>query len=319
MTTTLKETAVVAALAETLYDFLPGSGNPLWKGHVSFRTVASRTGVGDFCQPGSKLPMITALLELTHQHRPSRFERLVNEIVREGMVYRRKKGSPITADELGRIAGLALQLGYRIEELFEGSLRATAGDPIANATRLAKDIAAAEAVAVSKRQHVMSELASLQQEFFSLCEMVDRQRAGVSLERVLTRLFQLSNLKPRDAFRVVGEQIDGSFELDHETYLVEAKWTRDPLDEQPLLVFRGKIEGKSAFTRGVFISVNGYTTPAQHAIARGKQPTFFALDGYDLTMILQSDMELADFLRRRYRLLAEEGRIFVTYRDVLAS
>ncbi len=62
MSLSLKESRAVANPAELLYDFLPGSGDPGWKGHVSFKTVAEKVGVGDFWQPGSKLPMIAALL-----------------------------------------------------------------------------------------------------------------------------------------------------------------------------------------------------------------------------------------------------------------
>ena len=54
MPLSLKESRAVADIAELLYDFLPGSGNPNWKGHVSFKTVTEQVGVGDFWQPGSK-------------------------------------------------------------------------------------------------------------------------------------------------------------------------------------------------------------------------------------------------------------------------
>lgn len=84
--------------------------------------------------------------------------------------------------------------------------------------------------------------------------------------------------------------------------------------EAPLLVFRGKIEGKSAFTRGVFISLNGITDEARQAITHGKQPTFYTIDGYDLTMVLSDEVDLPEFLRHRRRLLAEEGQVAVPFR-----
>ena len=66
----------------------------------------------------------------------------------------------------------------------------------------------------------------LKREFLALHESGDRQAAGLQLEKVLSRLFALHGLSHREPFRVVGEQIDGSFELDHEVYLLEAKWHR---------------------------------------------------------------------------------------------
>ncbi len=84
----LKESRAVADLAQFLYDFLPGSGYSKWKGHVSFKTVADKVGVGDFWQSGSKIPMITALLQRTLEHRRHFFEPLILEIVRAGIIYR---------------------------------------------------------------------------------------------------------------------------------------------------------------------------------------------------------------------------------------
>jgi len=54
----LKQSRAVRDLAEALYDFLPGSGSATWKGHVSFKSIADKVGVGDFWQPGSKAALI---------------------------------------------------------------------------------------------------------------------------------------------------------------------------------------------------------------------------------------------------------------------
>ena len=53
-------------------------------------------------------------------------------------------------------------------------------------------------------------LLELQQEFCDLAIERDRAKAGLALEKLLHRLFALFQLHPRQPFRVVGEQIDGS-------------------------------------------------------------------------------------------------------------
>ena len=50
------------------------------------------------------------------------------------------------------------------------------------------------------------------------------QARGYAFETFLKSLFEVYGLKPREAFRIRREQIDGSFVLAHETYLLEAKW-----------------------------------------------------------------------------------------------
>ncbi len=90
---------------------------------------------------------------------------------------------------------------------------------------------------------------------------------------------------------------------------VEAKWEAERLAEDKLLVFRGKIEGKSSFTRGVFVSISGFSPECLQSISKHKQPTFFLLDGYDLTTVLEGQVTLTDVLRAKRIRLAEEGTL----------
>ena len=315
MALTLKESNAARGLAECLSDFLPGSGARAWKGHVTFGTIADRVGVSEFWSAnGSKTPRIAQLLEGTLQHRRERFEPLILGIVREGLLYRRRSGRPITPKEIETINGLVLEIGFRFPDLWdEGFQDALATDDATRAKSKVDQARRDDQVRTTEHERQLKELDQLRDEFVNLHTMENRQQAGLCLEKVLNRMFEHAGLSPRAPFRVVGEQIDGSFELDHDVYLVEAKWEREKIPEADLLVFRGKIEGKSAFTRGIFIALNGVSEPAQKAITRGKQPTFFVVDGYDLMMVLQRAMPLAEFLRRRRRLLADEGLVVASF------
>lgn len=159
-------------------------------------------------------------------------------------------------------------------------------------------------------------IGKLKEDFLELAAERDRSRAGLALEKLLNQLFETFELRPRQPFRVVGEQIDGSFELEGQVYLLESKWEKHALPEADLLVFRGKIEGKSTFTRGVFIALNDVSMPARDAITRGKAPSFFVMNGHDLMMILSEAISLTDYLRKRVRLLAEEGCVCVPFSEI---
>jgi hypothetical protein len=95
------------------------AGNAVWKGHVSFSTVAEKCGVGDFWQPGSKLPALTALLQRTLEHRRGSFERLVLEIVRAGLVYRKKQKRPILPAEIQKLNGHLVDVGFKFPDLWD--------------------------------------------------------------------------------------------------------------------------------------------------------------------------------------------------------
>jgi hypothetical protein len=64
-------------------------------------------------------------------------------------------------------------------------------------------------------------------------------------------LFDKFGLQARDPFRLRGEQIDGSFLLGSEIYLLEGKWQNAPSGIGHLHTFHGKVEQKAAWTRGL--------------------------------------------------------------------
>jgi hypothetical protein len=316
MALTLKETRGLSGLVDVLYDFLPGSGNSVWKGHVNFSTVATKVGLGDFWPGGSKKPAISSLLSQTLEHRRNSFQGLVLEIVRCGIGYREKQGNPITTAEIDALNGHIYEIGFKFPELWDQSFRDTLQQTTAERAQQHVKQADAEQQAAESRITRSQQLLELKEEFFQLSTEPDRNKAGIALEGLLNRLFMLFELNPRQAFRVIGEQIDGSFVLEGEVYLVESKWEKSALPEADLLVFRGKIESKSTFTRGVFIALNDVTDVARDAITRGKSASFFVMNGYDLMMILSEAISLTDFLRKRIRLLAEEGRVCAPFSEI---
>jgi hypothetical protein len=316
MPLSLKESQVAGALAGVLYDLLPGSGNKAWRAHVTFATVATRVGVGDFWPGGSKQPAIQTLLELTLEQRRTRFERLLVEVVRAGIVYRRKQGRPLTVEELDRINGHVLELGFRFPELCEPALRDSLSQTDAERAQVAVERARTEDDLRRFTSARQSELQNLKTELEQLATLSDRSAAGRRLESLLARLFNVYGLQGRSSFRLTGEEIDGSFELDHSVYLVEAKWRRDPASHSELLVFHGKVEAKSQFTRGVFIALNDVSGEAREAIRQGKRPAFFVMNGYDLMMVLSGGIDLLEYLRARRRLLDEQGRVCVPFSEL---
>jgi hypothetical protein len=125
--------------------------------------------------------------------------------------------------------------------------------------------------------------------------------------------FSLSQWRSARKLDFAAQNLDGSFELDGQIYLLESKWEKCHLPEADLLVFRGKIEGKSTFTRGVFIALNDISTQALDAITRGKAASFFVVNGYDLMMILNEAMSLTESVcvssqkRAAYPLLSQNS------------
>jgi hypothetical protein len=137
---------------------------------------------------------------------------------------------------------------------------------------------------------------------------MDAQRRGYAFEAYLKDLFDAFNLKAREPFRLIGEQIDGSFELGHETYLLEAKWQQDKIGAGDLHGFHGKLEQKAAWARGLFVSFGGFTDVGLHAFGRGKR--VICMEGKDIFDALDRNLPIDAVLERKVRYAAETGEPF---------
>lgn len=103
----------------------------------------------------------------------------------------------------------------------------------------------------------LSKLAHLKTELVTISQLAPQAR-GYAFEKFLKELFDVYELAAQDPFRLHGEQIDGSFQLANETYLLGAKWQNQVTGVADLHTFHGKIEQKAAWTRGLFVSNSGF-------------------------------------------------------------
>ena len=137
---------------------------------------------------------------------------------------------------------------------------------------------------------------------------------GYAFEEFLRDLFAAYRLEAHKAFRNRGEQIDGSFQLDGHTYLLEAKWQNAPSDAADLHVFQGKIGEKSDWSRGLFVSYTGFSADGLAAFGRAKR--IICMDGLDMHEALSRGIPLDNLLRDKARKAAETGLPFVRVSDL---
>ena len=305
MSLSFKQRNALHRIAKIVSDFLPAAGHPMWKGHVNFGTVAAKLGLSGYWLGGSKLPAIINLLENTYEKKANVFQDLIETVVLEGKTYRNNKGNPLSRNEIDELNKCLLELDFKFPSLHDKEFLSTLFIP--------DNEPSTPPVVNQNQSDIKNELAPLRDRYYELTQENDRQKAGLELEKILTKIFDIYDLSPREPFRVIGEQIDGAIEFKNDIYLIEVKWTASQVNEGELLKFRGKIEGKSMFTRGVFISINGYTKESLYQIKQGKQPTFFLMDGYDISVILEAQCSLPDLLSHKYRRLCEEGEMLVHF------
>lgn len=154
---------------------------------------------------------------------------------------------------------------------------------------------------------------ALRRDLMALGEL-EPQARGYAFESFLKGLFDANGLSPRASFRLLGEQIDGSFEMLGETYLLEAKWTGPPVGASDLRSFNGKVEDKAAWSRGLFVSHSGFSKDGLVAFSRGKRVV--CMDGLDLHDMLEQGLPFTDVMSRKVRRAAESGNPFVRVQEL---
>jgi hypothetical protein len=138
----------------------------------------------------------------------------------------------------------------------------------------------------------------------------DHQRRGYALEELLRELFALEGLQPCKSFRVVGQQIDGAFVWRNRTFLLEAKWTEAPAAGGDFGAFTFKLKGKTVDTRGLFLSMNGFSREGLAALQQKDDLRFVCLDGNQLEAALLEDGSLKNLLANAWRHADETGEAY---------
>jgi hypothetical protein len=297
-----REAQTIEDLADLLYEFLPGSGNA----KTAFPLAAEQAGVGELWAAGSKRPALVQLLTATLERRRDHFVPLILAIVRQSMTWRRGKGNSLTRAEIDRLNALLPGVSFKIPELLDpGFLASLAGAPTPAAATPVSATGMTEAVAKSLSATLMG------------LQALAPQARGLQFESFLNELFAVHSLAPRGAFRVVGEQIDGSFHLHSDTYLLEAKWHGPQIGFADLMTFSGKVSGKAAWSRGLFVSISGFTAEGLEAFSRGRQTNLICMDGLDLYEILSRQVPLVTVLEKKARRAAETNHPYVPIRELV--
>lgn len=305
MSLSLKESQAVSELAAHLYDYLPGTPHPYADHDLSFPGAAEAVGVGRFWQGRSKQPAITKLLSLTLEHRRDKFCPLIEAIVHRALPYRRKD-TPLHREEIEELNRLVATVGFKIPDLWDDDF--LDGLPRKNPPG-----------SPSKQVQVDTEALEKARQHFASMQSLPPQERGYEFERFLIRLFEAWGMEPRAGFRRRGEQIDGSFMLDGDTYLVEARWRNQPTNQSALMAFSGKVAGKSEWSRGLFVSYSGFTDEGLDAFSRNRPTNLVCISGLDLHHTLDTPLDWREVIRKKARRAAETGHPFITARELFPA
>lgn len=135
------------------------------------------------------------------------------------------------------------------------------------------------------------------------------QSKGYAFEKYLNKLFEAFNLAPHASYRTEYDQIDGSFILDGNTILVEAKYKSNSIPKDDLILFSNKIQSKSHFPKGLFITYSPVDAKAIEYFT-DRSARIVVLTVEELFIMCQNKYPLPKVLQRKFRILDEQGIIY---------
>ena len=160
-------------------------------------------------------------------------------------------------------------------------------------------------------------LAALEAEFMAMTQMDEApQQRGYAFERFLKRWCDTWGLDANTSFRTTGEQIDGSFQHEGSTYLVEAKWHNKPVDAAMLHGFQGKLTERPDWTRGLYVSYGGFSGESFDAFTARR---LIMMDGSDIYHALHRRLDLALVIGKKVRHHAERRQPFAKVTDLFPA
>jgi restriction endonuclease Mrr len=156
-------------------------------------------------------------------------------------------------------------------------------------------------------QKVKEERDDVKKALYALFSENNAQKRGKLLEAVLNRYFKTYNILVKEDFKRVGEhsegileQIDGVIEHGGKLYLVEMKWTKDPISANEINAHLIRIYHRS-HVQGIFISASGYTASglesAKEALIRNTLIVLFDLE--EFVKIIDSETDFNSYVGKK--------------------
>lgn len=150
---------------------------------------------------------------------------------------------------------------------------------------------------------------TLANDLFKLDVIKEAQRRGYEFEKYLNRLFGVFGLDPHASYRTDTDQIDGSFILNGNTVLLEAKYRVVSLSKNDLILFENKVSRKSSFARGLFVSLSDFDENVVNYF-KDRSSRIIAVSVPEIYMMCSEEKDLREVLTRKFRYLDEYGVIY---------
>ena len=164
---------------------------------------------------------------------------------------------------------------------------------------------------LAKRQSAQQSLVKLQQQLTELMPRLGTQDGGYLFEQWVYDLAIYFELDARPGYKADGRQIDGALTIEGTTFLLETKFTKEPIGSPDIDTFMAKIESKADNTMGLFIAIAGFNEGAIKSASKARTPMLLVDHSHIFNLILPGTMTLPQVVARIKRHASQTGASFI--------
>lgn len=154
-------------------------------------------------------------------------------------------------------------------------------------------------------------LEKMQERLNDLVTLVGTQQGGYAFERWFYDLAVYFELDSRPGYVANGRQVDGAITIEGTTYLVETKFTKEPIGSPAIDIFMARIESKADNTMGLFVSMSGFNSGALTEASKQRTPMLLLDHTHIYGLILRGVMTLPQVVSRIKRHASQTGRAYL--------
>lgn len=145
------------------------------------------------------------------------------------------------------------------------------------------------------------------------------QHRGRLFNELLADLLRADGLDAEAGVRGVAgrDEVDVAFEHDKQHHILEAKWLKDPVNVEPVVVLADRLDSRPAGTRGVFVSMSGYTAAVLGKAAAPRWKQIIFLDRDHIEAMLSGLLTPGALLSLIHQHTARHGGSYISLEDLL--
>lgn len=161
------------------------------------------------------------------------------------------------------------------------------------------------------RTAAQQSIEKLQNRLTEITPQLGTQLGGYAFERWFYDLAIYFELDARTGYKAEGRQIDGAITIEGTTFLLETKFTNEPVGSSDIDTFMAKIESKADNTMGLLVSISGFNDGAKRSASKQKTPMLLLDHSHIYNLILRGVMTLPQVISRIKRHASQTGSSYL--------